>query len=436
MSRNIYDIFNERKSGVDCLVEGYDAIEQFDSLEEAAYAMEEIIQECKNDCIEFQAASYLEDLVLENMMYDSFDEENMRCLITESLKDRASGIIERLQKAWTAIKEWFKSVQATIAKTLRLSDEWVLDNEDKIREGLAGCNVKVKYPMYKDCMAGINGVEKMLDALCRKGDNPNLTESGLMGLIGIKSRDDIPLAVKRQFMKVPEGQVIPISSISADIIIDWASCRKDFKEIVDKVQDMQNKRFEDELRRLQNKGAGTKDNVASYENFTFVTGLMQTIMSNLVTVVKKGCKDHFQIAKRAVGVRASVGNKIGGAIADKVISKANESFEVDFNDEDIIEEGLLNKFRKLSAEELEEKIEQLQAAVADIEEGNGPKKFLKKAKSELKEAQKALANKQKKGEKAEAKAAKKAAKNGSAEIPAAESFIADFDDIEFEEDFE
>ena len=107
MSRNIYDIFNERKSGIDMLTEGFeveDQEEQFDSLVEAAYAMEEIIQENMNECIEFQAASYLEDLVLENMMYESFDEESMREVLTESIGERVQGIVGRLHAAWKRIK--------------------------------------------------------------------------------------------------------------------------------------------------------------------------------------------------------------------------------------------------------------------------------------------------------------------------------------------
>ena len=445
MSRNIYDIFNERKSGIDMLTESTEVEEQYDSLEEAAYAMEEIIQENMNECIEFQAASYLEDLVLENMMFESFDEDSMKELITESIGERVQGVVERLQAAWKRIKEWFKNIRIAIGKALHANEEWIVDNQDEIYDRIKECEIKVKYPMYRPWYEGTKTCKKIINILYNKGNNPNLTESGLLGLIGVKSRDDIPQLVKRQFVKLEEPQVMPINKIGPAIIIAWAGCGKKFIEEVEELQNETDKRFADEIRRLQSH-QDTKDQVAAYQNFTYVTGLAQTVASNIVSMVRKGVSDHFQIAKRVMGVRAAVGNAVGSAKERVKGMVAKESYEYD-DDYEVLEEGLLNKFRKLGVEELEEKIAQLQAAVEDIEAGNGPKKFLKKAKAELKEAKKALASKEKKAgkaeakaekkaakaeakaAKAEAKAAKKAAKQGV--MPAAESFMLDFDELEF-----
>ena len=73
MAKNIYDLFNERKYGVDYLVEGFNGIEEveaYESLDEASLDLLRITQECTNEAIELQAAWYLEDLVIESMMYD------------------------------------------------------------------------------------------------------------------------------------------------------------------------------------------------------------------------------------------------------------------------------------------------------------------------------------------------------------------------------
>ena len=454
MSKNIYDIFNERKSGIETLVEGTDVVdyEEYDSIEEAVYAMEEIIQEATNDCIEYKAASYLEDLVIENLMYNAFDEENIQNILTESIGSRTASIIERLRKAWESVKGWFKSIKATIAKALHLSAEWVDENEEKILDGIKNCNTKVKYLAYYDFKGSQNRVLKMINSLFDACKNPNFTEKVILSKVGVKDRSQVPNAVKKCFMKYDEPQVVTISSIPGDIIVDWAACKNEFVDLIEKLEEKQNKRFETVISTLQSKAEGSDENDKIYSNFVFANGIAQTITSTAVTIVKKACSDCMQIARKAAGVKMAVKGAAGRAVdayedAKARISLARESYEVDYDDDDILEEGLLNKFRKLGVEELEEKIQQLQAAVADIEEGNGPKKFLKKAKSELKEAQKALANKQKKGEKAEAKAAKKAAKaeakaakkaakNGGGELPAAESFMLDFDEIEFEDDFE
>ena len=440
MSRNIYDIFNERRSGIDMLTESTEVGEQYDSLEEAAYAMEEIIQENMNECIEFQAASYLEDLVLENMMFESFDEDSMKELITESIGERVQGVVERLQAAWKRIKEWFKNIRIAIGKALHANEEWIVDNESEIYFRIKECEIKVKYPMYKPWYEGSKGCKKITNILFDKGKNPNLTEGGLLGLIGVKSRDEIPQLVRRQFVKLDEPQVMPINKIGAAMIVAWAGCGKKFIEEVEEIQNETDKRFADEIRRLQ-AHQDTKDQVSAYQNFTYVTGLAQTVTSNMVSMVRKGASDHFQIAKRVMGVRAAVGNAVGSAKERVKGMVAKESYEYD-DDYEVLEEGLLNKFRKLGVEELEEKIAQLQAAVEDIEAGNGPKKFLKKAKAELKEAKKALASKEKKAGKAEAKAAKKAAKaeakaaKKGGVMPAAESFMLDFDELEFDDEDE
>ena len=441
MSRNIYDVFNERKNGIDALIEGTyaDEYEEFDSIEEAAYAMEEIIQENMNACIEFQAASYLEDLVLENMIYDSFDEELIQDTLTESFAERKDAIIERLQNAWETVKGWFRSVKAAIAKALHLSAEWAQDNASAIVDAVENCQIKVKYPGYYDFRTGINKFKKLVNMLHEIGKKP-VGEGAILAKLGIKDRSQVPQVVKKCFMKLDEPQVMQINKISGDIVVDWAACKDDFMDEVEYLEDATNKRFSTIIAALNKHGNDNERTATLYKNFTYINGIINTMTSNLVSVVKKACSDNSAIARKAMG---KVGNAVANTKERVKGMVARESYEYD-DDYEVLEEGLLNKFRKLGVEELEEKIAQLQAAVEDIEAGNGPKKFLKKAKAELKEAKKALASKEKKAgkaeakaekkaAKAEAKAAKKAAKQGGV-MPAAESFMLDFDEIEFVDD--
>lgn len=437
MSRNIYDVFNERKNGIDALIEGTNVneYEEFDSIEEAAYAMEEIIQENMNACIEFQAASYLEDLVLENMIYDSFDEELIQDTLTESFAERKDAIIERLQDAWETVKGWFKSVKAAIAKALHLSAEWAQENAGAIVDAVGECQIKVKYPMYYDFGTGVNKFKKLVNMLHEAGKKP-IGEGAILAKLGIKDRSQVPQVVKKCFMKFDEPQVMQINKISGDIVVDWAACKDDFMDEVEYLEDATNKRFSTIIAALNKHGNDSERTATLYKNFTYINGIINTMTSNLVSVVKKACSDNSAIARKAM---SRVGNAVANTKERVKGMVARESYEYD--DYEVLEEGLLNKFRKLGVEELEEKIAQLQAAVEDIEAGNGPKKYLKKAKSELKEAKKALASKEKKAGKAEAKAekkaakaekkaAKKAAKQGGV-MPAAESFMLDFDEIEF-----
>lgn len=96
---NIFDVFNNRKLGLNYLSEGYeveaDEVEAFDDLDTAMESLEEIITESRNEVIELQSAMYLEDLVLENMMYDDFNEEEISSVMENTMKERASELAKK-----------------------------------------------------------------------------------------------------------------------------------------------------------------------------------------------------------------------------------------------------------------------------------------------------------------------------------------------------
>lgn len=104
MAKNIYDLFNERKYGVDYLVEGYDfdddSIEAFEGLQESADALEELTQEVLNESIELQSAYYLENLVIENMMYNNFNEDKIENVLMESVRDKFQAAKDKINHWW------------------------------------------------------------------------------------------------------------------------------------------------------------------------------------------------------------------------------------------------------------------------------------------------------------------------------------------------
>jgi hypothetical protein len=463
MSRNIYDIFNERKSGIDCLVEGYEAdIEaiEFENDDEIAYTMESMIQENANTLIEFQAASYLEDLVIENLMYNRFDEDSSLELIEESVKERMSGIAERLQNAWKAIKTWFQGVITNIGKMFRANEEWVDANQDKIYKGIKDSNLKVKANVYHDADAALKNVTTLMGKIRARANTTNVNKNILFNAVGIKDRSQIPEIVKKCFVK-EEGKEMRINEMKANDVIDYAMNKKYFMDYLNSEKKHADEDYADILKQIES-GKESDDAAKRYENFVAARGIVDTILSNSITVMKKACSDMLQICRKAVGLANKVND---GASAVKGFAKekynnakdsvkqgyqnaynkaaekfTKESYEYDEND--YLEEGMFSKYRKLSDEELDNKIEELQAALDDIEAGEGPKKFLKKAQNELKDARNEKARRGKKADKAankaakkEEKAAKKAAKNGGGEaIPAAECFMVELDEIEFEDD--
>ena len=113
---NIYDLFNDRKNEIESICESQQVEEveevenEFDSIEEGLEYMDELLQESNNDMIEWQAACYMEDLVLEQMMYEDFNADEMEFVIEGSLKERFSGMGERLNGLWEKIKQWFQNM--------------------------------------------------------------------------------------------------------------------------------------------------------------------------------------------------------------------------------------------------------------------------------------------------------------------------------------
>ena len=149
MAKNIYDLFNERKYGVDYLVEGYnydeDSIEAYESLDASIEAIETITQESMNEAIELQAAWYLEELVIESMMYDDFEEERIASVMEGALKEKAGKAAEYIKKKWQQIKEWFASTFKAIANHFKSGETLVRQNGKKIDEGMKRSHLKVKY---------------------------------------------------------------------------------------------------------------------------------------------------------------------------------------------------------------------------------------------------------------------------------------------------
>ena len=115
MSKNIYDIFNAKKEGLDYLSESYGQdVSPYEDIEDGIKDLDMIVRESTMDMIEFQGAMYLEDLVLENMMYENFDEEHIAPILEGKLKEMGNNIVTKIKNLWNKIKEWFKKVFATI----------------------------------------------------------------------------------------------------------------------------------------------------------------------------------------------------------------------------------------------------------------------------------------------------------------------------------
>lgn len=105
-NQNIYDVFNYRK----------DSIYNYKSIDELLSESKDFNEYLDLSMIEFRSTSFMEDLVLEAMMFDDFNEDEIRPLLEEIQEKRDSGIKQKLHDAWEKLKGWIKSVAEAVRK--------------------------------------------------------------------------------------------------------------------------------------------------------------------------------------------------------------------------------------------------------------------------------------------------------------------------------
>ena len=194
MAKNIYDLFNERKNGIDYLVEGLDPseyinLEAYEDLDTAAEALDIISLEATNELIEFQAASYLEDLVLENMMYEDFDEEKIQATLEAAKEEKKEGLGQKIKNLWQRIKEWFAKAIKTIAVHFQSGETLVIKYKKDIPKALQQSTAKVKCKAFRDpdkCMATIIGL--VGDLKVRTGGR---TKETILKMVGVSDKNGI-----------------------------------------------------------------------------------------------------------------------------------------------------------------------------------------------------------------------------------------------------
>ena len=103
-NQNIYDIFKYRKENT-----FYEK-----TLDELFLESYEIDNQLNSEIIEIKSTFYMEDLVLEAMMYDDFNEENIGILLEEMQEERKKTISESLRNTWNKIVEWVKGIKKAL----------------------------------------------------------------------------------------------------------------------------------------------------------------------------------------------------------------------------------------------------------------------------------------------------------------------------------
>jgi hypothetical protein len=301
MAKNIYDLFNERKNGIDYLVEGLDPsdyvnLEAYEGLDAAAEALNTITVEATNEMMEFQAASYLEDLVLENMMYEEFDEEKIQATLEAAKEEKKEGLGQKIKKLWQQIKEWFARAMKTIAVHFQSGETLVLKYKKDIPKAIQQSTAKVKCKAFRDpdkCMDEVNGL--VADLKARTGGR---TKETILKMVGVSDKNGITEKVEGIFFD-SEKKEHPVNRFPADVVMKWAGNKKIFIDSLKKSQREVDNEFKEILAQI-NKGDG-ENKAEEAKVFEFGIGVVNKLLSASIICIKNVSNLCTQIIRKALG---------------------------------------------------------------------------------------------------------------------------------------
>lgn len=335
---NIYDIFNERKNAVSMISEGFDMdgfeldiIEDFDSIEEGIDVLTDIQREMKNATIKLCAESYVSDLLIEAAMDENFDEEELNEMIEESLKEKASGLGEKIQGFWAKIKAWFSKLFENIK--VQFSNGEKLRKQYDLNDKLKSDNGKVKTFDLIPLKAATNKVDKMMSALPNfdqaagpaSGDN---WKEFLLGKVGVKDRSELKKKVMGCFTKNGqfERKEVEIKSMFHAAVIDYA-CNK--KDIIDGLNQQQKKIDEDfkaamDKAKDSKKAAGDIENKEKRKNAVGTQKNIMSVLNFMIDLKTDMVKAEIAMVKKLSGACLSILHHACGHGAQKVDAKAEK----------------------------------------------------------------------------------------------------------------
>ena len=324
---NIYDIFNERKSSVSMISEGFDydyfdrdSIEDFDSIEEGIEVLTNLQKEMQNTNIRLCAESLVSDLLLEESMYEDFNEDNITEMIEESLKEKASNVGNKIQELWGKVKAWFAGLFNSITNHFK-NGETLLKKYPDLKDRLKSSTSKVK--AYK--MVAASAAIKSCSTLSNKLSFYEVYEtkdfkSSVFSKLGVQDKKELKTTVMKFFvMEKLEKEELVISSLNPAIVINYAVSKKD---IIDGLKDQQ-KNLDDDFKNALNAAKKNKSGAEDKEAKKYINDVM-SVLNFIFNVKSDIIKVEIAMVKKLSNMCLSICRHVCGGASS---SASNEEPE-------------------------------------------------------------------------------------------------------------
>lgn len=324
---NIYDIFNERKSSVSMISEGFDydyfdrdSIEDFDSIEEGIEVLTNLQKEMQNTNIRLCAESLVSDLLLEESMYEDFNEDNITEMIEESLKEKASNVGNKIQELWGKVKAWFAGLFNSITNHFK-NGETLLKKYPDLKNRLKSSTSKVK--AYK--MVAASAAIKSCSTLSNKLSFYEVYEtkdfkSSVFSKLGVQDKKELKTTVMKFFvMGKLEKEELVIGSLNPIIVINYAVSKKD---IIDGLKDQQ-KNLDDDFKNALNASKKNKSDAEDKEAKKYINDVM-SVLNFIFNVKSDIIKVEIAMVKKLSNMCLSICRHVCGGASS---SASNEEPE-------------------------------------------------------------------------------------------------------------
>ena len=302
---NIYDIFNERKNGIESICEGYNnfyvTYPVFESLTDAICTLDNIIYENTKEEIEEKHQSYMEELVYESLMYKNFDMDAMEIALEGKMTEAAGKLKDGIIKVWNKIKAWIESTLETIRNHF-LSGKKLIDKygEKAIKNAINTCDVEVKIGWYEGYKAAAAKAEQLIGKLNDNNIIVNGNKQQILDKVGAKDIKDAADKVFKCFMAHDNKGSRKIKELNAKEVVEYvANATIALDDLRKNRKDME-KTCKEGLSKIDKKDEN-QSKIA--ENTKFMLNVRSSMISAEMKCIRKISADYRQIIIKALSKR-------------------------------------------------------------------------------------------------------------------------------------
>ena len=296
----------------------------------------QVIEESTTDILEFVGESYINDLILEDALFDCETAEDLE-VIEESVKEKAvnfkSSAISKVKGLWAKFKAWVKNLYQVIKNQFTSGENLVKKYKGQILSEYKkrGSKIKVKTYNYKfntsSIQTAVSSLEVAFEELVGKNkklykEETSKTFAANSGAKSTKGKDLRAYAAK--CVRDGEKKEYTLSQLDINSIIDIAGNAKSAIKPLKEFQKAEEDFFKQRINEIKN----TDFSVKVYEGKPYIAGETKTkdegkaIISSQVSAAKRGMSIGSTLIKSYISELKSA-NRACLAIVRKLLNQSS-----------------------------------------------------------------------------------------------------------------